>query len=201
MSSSISRAELEAMDRDELIETIVDLSQTVDDQQLSIDVLVDRVNELEERLDAMAQVQQRLDTLEERVEDVDATAQGAYTQATGGNSGERSKTEIAKDLTRNLLIVKAANGAPAQDRPVTIADIQQRGEERGHDLAWAIVDRAWRQLREEWPQFHETSKHGNKALSIRPSKVTKPLAKTVEQDLERSDLAKRFVGGNGGEGA
>ena len=50
---SLSRAEIRAMDRDELVETVVDLSERVEDQQLSIDVLVDRLNEMEGRLESV----------------------------------------------------------------------------------------------------------------------------------------------------
>ena len=191
---SLSRAELEAMDRDELIDTIVELTDTVDDLQLTVDVLVERVNELEDDLDTLRE--EAPDT--DRVAAVESDAKAALRAATAGGEG-KSKTEIAKELTRDLLVVRAAKGATGRDRPVTVSKVQDKAAPE-HDLKWSLVDHAWNSLVEEWPQFYETQKNGNKALSVRTDQITPALVRTVETSLDRDDLTKRFVGDSEGGG-
>jgi hypothetical protein len=70
----------------------------------------------------------------------------------------------------------------------------------GPEPAWAVVDRAWRRLTDEWPQFEVAQKDGDKALRLHAEHVTTALVWTVETSLERDDLAKRFGGAEGGEG-
>lgn len=190
MSSSHSRAELAAMDKDELIDVIHEQSETVDNLETLVHVQIEKRKALEDRVDHLEEQNQQL---RDRLDDLEATAQGAYTVANQGTGEKRSKTQVARDLSRNLLVVKVANDCPAADRPVTINDVQEKAKPE-HELAWAIVDRAWSKLREDWPQFYETTHDGAKALSIRPDEVTAALAKVVQTDLGRDDLAKRFVG-------
>ena len=201
---SLSRAELEAMDRDELIETLVGLSQTVEDLQVSVSEDFDYVGQqraamradisaLTDRIDALETENQRL---RDELADVRTTSQTAL-QAAAGEDSEKTQTQVATDLTRNWLIVKAANATPAADRPVTIPEVQDRAETHGHDLKWQTVRNGWDALCSEWPQFYETTKNGDQALSLRPSKVTPPLAKVAQVDLGRDDLTKRFVGESG----
>jgi len=68
---SLSRAEVEAMDRDELIETIVGMRDTVDDLHLSVDVLIDRLADAEERID---ELEAETDRLRERAASSDGKA-------------------------------------------------------------------------------------------------------------------------------
>lgn len=162
-----------------------------------VDMIVERLADLEERVDDL---EAENDDLRDELADTRSKATAAVTMLASGDEDE-SKTELAKRLTRNMLVVRAAKGAAGQDRPVTVGDIQTRAEEvEGVELAWSIVDRAWSNLCEEWPQFHETSKGGNQALSIRPSNVTEALATIVQADLGRDDLTKRFVGETTEEG-
>jgi len=179
---------------------------------MSHDELVDYVDRMDDRLSNLQQIVfedlrptvQELEAenkqLREELNDTRSKATAAVTMLASGD-GDESKTELAKRLTRNMLVVRAAKGAAGQDRPVTVGDIQTRAEEvEGVELAWSIVDRAWGNLREEWPQFHETGKNGHQALSIRPSNVTEALATVVQADLGRDDLTKRFVGETTEEG-
>lgn len=197
---SISRAELEAMGRDELIETIVELSQRVEDHQRRQDALSRWKETTNDRLLDVVEANERLRAenqgLKQRLDSLEATAEQAMTIASRGQaSDDRSKTAHAKHLTRNTLVVRAANDA--QDKAVTIPDIQHKAEPEV-DCQWQVVKNAWDQLQEEWPQFYETVSNGRKALSIRGSHVTKALARAVEHDLGRDDLTKRLVGENGG---
>jgi len=191
---SLSRAEVEAMDRDELIETIIGMRDTVDDLQLSVDVLIERVNDSENRID---ELESEVSHLREQATEAEVTAKGAYRAANQGQADQKSKTQIAHDITRNLLVAKAARDAPAADRPVTVADVREKARP-DHDLRWQTVRNAWDGLLEKWPQFYETADDGDQAVSIRPDEVSPALAKTVQADLDRDDLAKRFVGNNGG---
>jgi len=199
---SLSRAEIEAMDKDELAATIVELSQQVADQQARIeaysrwkDSARDELHDLADRVEDLEAENQRL---RERLDDAEVEARQAMTVASRGHDPDsRSKTEVAKHLTRNELVRRCAAGGPAQDRPLTIRDVRDRAAPE-HELAWETVNRAWGQLREEWPMFRETSTDGNRALTLSAGDVTPGLARAVGADLDRPDLTKRFVGDNGG---
>jgi len=192
---SLSRAEVEAMDPDELVEALVGLSATVDDLKTLVHTSIEKRKALEDRVEELEAENARL---RDQLEDVDRVADQAMTVASRGHDPDsRSKTAVAKHLTRNELVRRCATGGAAQDRPVTISKVQEMANPE-HELAWAIVDRAWSKLREEWPAFRETMKDGQKALTLKPSDVSESLARTVERDLGRDDLAKRFVGENGG---
>jgi len=205
MSAGLSRAELEAMNHDELIDTILDLQSTVEDLELRVEALG---NGLETANDEREAILKRLDDIEaenqrlrDDLADATATAQGAYKAANAGRHGDKSKCQLARDLTRNVLVQRAAGNSAAQDRKVTIAKVQELAEDgHGVDLKWQTVRDAWDSLQEDWPQFYETAKDGSQALSVRPSNVTPALAKAVQADLEGDGLAKSFVGDEAGGG-
>lgn len=186
--SAVSRAELEAMSHDDLVEYILDLQTTVDEFKTRVQSIERTRKPIVERIEAL---EAENDRLRERLDTTEATAQGAIRAAR--DTGSRSKTQLAADITRNVLVTRAAQGGPAAGRKVTIRDIQDKAEP-DHQLAWAIVDRAWSTLREQWPQFYETTKDGQKALNIRADEITPALAMTVQTDLGRDDVAKPFVG-------
>jgi len=197
---SLSRAELAAMDRDELIDYIADQTETVENLETLVHVQIEKRKELADRVEELAD---RVDDLEaeneqlrERLDEVDATAKGAI-HAANDDSSDKSKTQIAADITRNLLVTRAATGNTAGDRKVTVGKIQEQAKPE-HQLAWSIVDRAWSQLCEQWPQFYETTKDGQQALNVRADEVSPALAQVVQTHLGRDDLAKRFVGENSG---
>lgn len=228
MSSPPSRAEFEAMDREELVKSVAELSESLEEMQATVDLLKESVWEhleediygkygagagsveieeygsLVEWMEFLEQENERLrkenEQLRDRIDDAEATAKGAYTVASSGKNGEKTKTQVAEEITRNLLVKKVYNDCPASDRPVTITDIQDKAEP-DYTLKWATVRNAFDNLREDWPQFYDTKNDGQQALSIRPSKITPALAKVVQEDLGRHDLAKRFVGDKEGGGA
>lgn len=195
---SVTRPELETMGRDELIDFILKLQRRVDDHEARLEAMSrwkDTTNKrLERVLDENERLQAENELLKDHLSDIEAKAEQAMTLASRGHNPEsRSKTEVAKHLSRNELVRRATKDVPAKDRKLTIADVQKRAEPE-HELAWEIVNRSWKQLREEWPQFRETKKDGVKALTISPRDIPKGLARAVEIDLERNDLVKQFVG-------
>jgi len=199
---SLSRTELEAMDRDELVETIVNLADKVDDQQARLDAMSRWKEATSTKLDRLADTNEQLREenaqLRERLDSVEATAEQAMSVASRGhNPDSRSKTEHAKAISRNLLVQRAAKGS-SPELPITTSKVADVAKADGVDLKWQVIKNAWGQLCEEWPQFYETTKDGHQALSIRSSDVTQALARAVEHDLGRDDLAKRFVGQSGG---
>lgn len=151
-----------------------------------VDALVDRVDELEAENERLREQNAELESKTK------AALRSAHTDATG----EKSKTQVAVDMTRNILVTKVANGCGSSDRPVTISRIQDKASP-DYQLAWSLVDNAWGNLQEQWPQFYETKKNGQKALSVRPDEISPSLAYAVQTDLGRDDLAKRFVGDKG----
>jgi regulator of replication initiation timing len=203
---SLSRAEVEAMDRDELVDTLVNLSDTVEDLEMRLEALSrwkdatrDRLDRLEDEND---QLRAENDTLRERLDAIEATAEQAMTVASAGHDPDgRSKTEAAKHVTRNTLVVRVVGDGGAADRALTVDDVRRKLEGEVDNLPWQIVRNAWDQLQDEWPQFYDTTTDGQQAVDIRGSDVTKALVRAVEQDLGRDDLAKRFVGENGGSGS
>jgi hypothetical protein len=86
-------------------------------------------------------------------------------------------------------------------RKLTVSEVQDLVDrDYGAEPAWAVVDRAWTQLTDEWPQFDTSSKDGDKALRLRVDHVTTALIRTVETSLERDDLVKRFGGAESATG-
>ena len=196
---SVSRGELEGMDRDELVETVDDLSTTVQMLEAHLEAMSrwkesmnDDRDALLDRLDALEAENRRLS---ERLVNVEATAQGAYREANAGNHGKKSKTQLARDLTRNVLIKRCAQGATGTHVPITTKTVQQLADDaHGRDLKWQTIRDAWDSLQEDWPQFYDTKKNGLQALSVKKSEVTPALVQAVQADLGRDDLAKPLLG-------
>ncbi|WP_226479187.1 hypothetical protein [Natrinema amylolyticum] len=164
---------------DHLFEDIVDLEATTEDHE-------ERIAELE------AENEQ----LRERVDELEAIAEQAMVVASAGHDPDgESKVERAKRLTRNELVRRAAMGGPARDRPITTTQVREMARPET-ELKWQTVKDGWADLGEEWPCFRETTKDGTQALTVSRSDISKSLARAVEANLERDDLAKRLVGDN-----
>jgi regulator of replication initiation timing len=176
-----------------LRDRVDDLEDRVDALSTWQDTTRTTIWDLEEELDALQADIQRLN---ERLDDIAATAEQAMTVASRGHDADgKSQTQAAKEVTRDELVRRAGKGVTGPARKVTIteiADIVDR--EYGTEPAWAVVNRAWSQLTDEWPQFDESRKDGNKAMRVRADHITTALARTVETSLDRDDLAKRFGG-------
>jgi len=198
---SLSRAEVEAMDRDELVDTLVDMGATVDNLEAIVHTSIDKRRELGERVDDLADRVEDLETenerLREELAEAEATTKAAFRAAKQGQDADKTQTQVAHDHTRNLLVTRALNGATGTDRPVTVAQVREKAKPE-YNLNWQTVRNAWDNLLDDWPQFYETVKDGDQAISVRTSDVTLPLVKLVQADLERDDLTNRFVGENGG---
>lgn len=168
---------------DLLFEDVVDLEATTEDH--------------EERI---AQLEAENEQLRERVDELEAIAEQAMVVASAGHDPDSgSKVEQAKRLTRNELVRRAALGGNARDRPITTTKVREMARPET-ELKWQTVKDGWADLQAEWPCFRETTKDGTQALTVSGSDISKSLARAVEADLERDDLAKRLVGGSGAGG-
>jgi hypothetical protein len=179
--------------RAELRDRLDDLEARVDALSAWQDATRDTIWDLEAELDALQADIQRLDG---RLDDIAATAEQAMTVASRGHdAGGKTQTQAAKEVTRDELVRRAAKGATGPDRKLTVSEVQDLVDrDYGEEPAWAVVDRAWSQLTDEWPQFEPSRKGGDKALRLRADHVTTALVRAVETSLDRDDLAKRFGG-------
>lgn len=186
----MSQASPDQMNRDQLVDRVETLESELNRLEAILYKIVDRSKANEKELEEFhnSYDESRLQKIEEKAD------HALFIASKGSETGEKNKTEYAKSISRNTLVVRALRGGPAKDRKITIADVQQKGEDEGRELAWEIVNRSWKQLREEWSQFYETSKQGKKALNVREKDITKPLVIEVQTDLGEDDLTKRFVG-------
>lgn len=141
-------------------------------------------------------------TLRNRLDDIEATAEQAMTVASRGHDpDDRTQTELAAAVTRNVVVLRALDDGVEHPR-VTIREIRDRARDHhGGSLAWSIVDRAWDDLQAEWAQFERVTKRGEKALTVKDHGLTTALVRTVEVDLGRTDLTKQFVGRTQEEGS
>lgn len=191
------------MDRDELVDTIVGLSETVDDQQARLEAFSRWKETTTGRLADVTEQNERLreenEQLRERLDAIEAKADQALTAASGGDPDDRTDTEHARVLTRNILVTDAAEFTDEQTvAKVTIAQVRDRAKPQ-RSLKWQTVRNAWDDLLGEWPSFREGQKDGQQALTLPKQNATKALVRTVERDLGRDDLAKRFVGEKTGD--
>lgn len=136
----------------------------------------------------------RLDQIEADIAEIDdatQTAIGLATASPQSNHGE--KTTLAKNLARNKLVKMRAEVGESYSTPeLANSDVRDMAEPE-HDLAWQIVDNAWRQLASDWECFAIDDSGQEKTLQL-VSTPEKPLVKAVERDLGRDDLAKSFFG-------
>jgi regulator of replication initiation timing len=183
--SEQSRADLRAR--------IDDLEKRVNGLSAWKDSTRSTVWELEDETDRL---RTEIQELHERLDDIEATAEQAMTVASRGHDpGGKSQTRAAKEVTRDELVRRAAKGVAGPARKLTVCEVQDLVDrDYGEEPAWAVVDRAWSQLTDEWSQFEETTKGGDKALRLRADHVTTALIRAVETSLDRDDLAKRFGG-------
>lgn len=94
---AVSRAELESMDRDELVETIVELSQTVENRRAVMETDIEARKDLEGTVDGLA----------ERVDDLEAENERLRERI---DSADGKKEKVAKIVR---YADRARDGAPA----------------------------------------------------------------------------------------
>jgi hypothetical protein len=128
-----------------------------------------------------------------RVDELEDLAETAHALAQSQNGGgEVNKTEKARKLTRNELVRRAVNGAPAWGGiTVSVADVQDMAKPE-LEIRYQLVDNAWGDLVETWECFERTTADGNKALKISKKEISRDLARLVEHDLERDDVVQRL---------
>jgi hypothetical protein len=96
-------------------------------------------------------------------------------------------------LARNKLVkMRADVGRSFSTAEVSNKRVREMAEPE-HDLAWQIVDNAWRDLADNWDCFEIDESGDEKTLQLVDT-PPKPLVKAVERDLDRHDLAKSFFG-------
>lgn len=125
------------------------------------------------------------------IDDATQTAIGLATASPRSDHGEQ--TQVAKNLARNKLVKMKANvGQSFSTCEVSNGQIRDMAEPE-YELAWQIVDNAWRRLADDWDCFEVDESGDQKTLTL-SSTPEKPLVKAVERDLGRDDLAKSFFG-------
>jgi regulator of replication initiation timing len=193
-------------DEDEAVPTPEDLIDRLAALEQHLEALSNWKDSTREQLwaleDEVEALQADVQQLSESLEDVAATAEQAMTVASRGHDPDgKSQTQAATEVTRDELVRRAGKSVTGPARKLTVREVQDLVDrDYGIEPAWAVVDRAWRRLTNEWPQFEVAQKNGDKALRLRAEHVTTALVRTVETSLERDDLAKRFGGAEGGEG-
>lgn len=187
----------------------IDFSDVPPDVEQSIRERIDKLEAVTTALqqsrpsivDDIEQLREENQQLKARIDKLEPLAEQAMVVASRGHETDTpKKTEIAKNITRNELVRRAAMGGPADRRPVTVTDIKQMALP-DVKLAWKTIhDDAWADLRVDWPCFRKTTKDGQKALTVSRRDIPKALARAVEIDLDRDDLANQVVGGNSAGG-
>ena len=154
-------------------------------------------DEIETIIEENEQLRAENEELREQLDRIEKTAEQALSVASKGHDpDEMTQTEMAKRVTRDEICRRAAVSAFGKDRKLTIAEAQDLVDrDYGKKPAWAVVNRAFNQLKEDWPEISETSKDGCKALRVDKKKITNEFVAMCETSLERDDLTKRFGGG------
>ena len=190
--SAVPRSAEEARD---LLQSALDRVRDLEAWREGISAWKDTTNSRIDRLERENdRLHDELDDLRDQLADLETSADQAMVVASAGHDPKsRSKKGTAFHITRNELVRRVAMGTSQQDVPLTINDVQTRAEPETV-LKWQTVRDAFDDLREEWPQFRDTTHDGQQALTISRADVPTSLARAVEVDLDRDDLAKRLVG-------
>lgn len=192
MSSAIPRSPEGVKD------AISSLRDTVNDLQARMEAFSLWKNTTNDRLDRNERELERKDELIEQLqkenEEIRTIAEQALTVASAGTANPETepKKDLAKRLTRNEVVRRAAMGASAQDRPVTAAEVEDMAlPER--ELYYQSIKDGWKALQADWACFRETKKRGSKAITAKSTDLPKSLIRAVEVDLGRDDLTKRII--------
>lgn len=156
---SLSRAEVEAMDRDELVDAVVDLSQAVEDLQAEVETLRDDLQtEVENRQSGLADAARQRGNIRD---DVDAVAEKVESGDTSDeiDTLHRERLKLARRLTavEEELDIDATEASKAADGRKTspLYLLEHVGPEAVSDHAGATLHRA-RTLVEHADRWGET---------------------------------------------
>lgn len=208
MPNGYSRAELEAMDRDELIEVIVDLSARVDDLETQAtldgmevaavrrllagasgyrdqDVDITDISSIEMAdavVDSLTEATEELQELRDRMDQLESDVAASKTP----DRGSRTKVVLAMEVARDEAVRRSKKGLRGGqvDYP-TVRDIADR--EEGVELNSGTVYDAFDRLENEWSAFHvKAGEDGpntpNKQLRCDRDEISPALEEVVRYD-------------------
>lgn len=187
--------------------SIEDLEERIDELETKaaihdsrLDSLMNHLDNLEEAVLGAVESADAYDRepMEDVLEEVQEVAETAHALAQSENGGgEVNKTARARELTRNELVRRAANGAPAWGGiTLSVGDVQDMAKP-DLEIRYQLVDNAWGDLVEKWDCFERTTSDGNKALKISKKEISRDLARLVEHDLDRDDVVQRLFSETG----
>jgi hypothetical protein len=202
----------------------------IDERLEQLEEIETRVTIVEQRLDAIArnldQIEQATlgpeessqkyerEPLVDLLEDVRATAELAKATATSRAAADggqqRTKTEVALEISRDELVRQTLVGESGSITDVKggekhrvgasleVSDVRTMARPET-DLAYKTVNEdAWGKLTKRWPCF--SVKDDPKRIVVDPDGITPELARLVEDSLGRDDLANQVVVGDSSSG-
>lgn len=142
------------------------------------------------------ELQERVAELEDRIHEIDRRSQVAFHLANQQAEDEEhiGKTRKAELVARDELVRRATIDVPAQDRPMTVREVNEKVTPEFDELDWKLVRNAFQNLVDDWPCFRITKKRGDLALTVDPDDVPEQLVYIVEESSGRNDLTERFFG-------
>jgi len=139
----------------------------------------------------------RTERLDDRLAEVekDATSALAVTK-TRADGGDRSKVDVAAELTRDELVRKAVKGhdrSESDGEGLLVSDVQRMARPQT-DLAYQTVKDAWGNLETNWGAILVgNGEDGNRRAKIKTEAIGRPLLAAVEESLGRDDLTKELI--------
>lgn len=206
---------LEELSRDELVERIHDLEETVAELEIKVthrqerqlaetrellfgeDGIIDQ--ESDEQRIRDSPVVDRLLALEDRLDEVEQLSEQALGVAQTNardSGGDLTKKRVALLKSRNELVRRAAVGqSGSAGSGVTVSDIQDMALPEVQLYRQTVLD-AWDELVANWSCFSTGSgEDGVTRLKVEKTSIQPELIGAVEHALDRDDLRGRLGGG------
>ncbi len=138
------------------------------------------------------QLEQRVARVENKLDKIERDAATAKTMAeTGAKQGDATtKKRTAELISRNELIRRLANRSGSSVRAGKVQEMAKPDTVLYHQT----VKDAWNSLENKWDAFHVgQNEDGDKVLKVERDELSADLVRTVEDGLQRDDLAKRLL--------